>query len=264
MRAFSAAQLLNSWEEGAGKTSAERALELLALVSPGTARESLNTFSIGRRDTALLRLRESLFGSRMVGVVACPDCGERLDFTFDTREIRDCDPAPDQEWNQESETPEVAVRVANYELRCRPVNTGDAVAIAAQTVAAQRDGDDVDGPLDLARGLLLQRCLLSAQHAGVALESEEIPPEVAEIAVQRMVKADPMADIQLAMTCPSCARQWNAVLDIVSFLWSEIEAWAWRLLHDVHTLASAYGWSERDILTMSANRRQCYLQMVWA
>ncbi len=260
MRAFSAAELLNAWEEGSAKTSAERAMELLALVSSETARERLTAFTIGRRDAALLTLRERLFGSRMVGVVVCPDCGERLDLTFDTRQIRDRHPASDQESDQELD-PEIAVSVEGYELRCRPVNTGDALAIAGQTVAVQTDG--VEGALDFARGLLLHRCLLSANHAGVTIELEEIPPEVTEIAVQRMAEADPMADIQLAMTCPSCARQWSAALDIVSFLWSEIEVWAWRLLHDVHTLAAAYGWSERDILTMSANRRQCYLQMVW-
>jgi hypothetical protein len=260
MLAISAAELLNAWEEGSAKASAERAVELLALVFPESARERLNAFSIGRRDVALLTLRERLFGSRMVGVVLCPDCGERLDFPFDTREIFDQDPT-DEESDQELE-PEIAVSVEDYELRCRPVNTGDALAITAQTGAGQTNS--VERPLDLARGVLLQRCLLSAKHAGVAIESEEIPPEVAEIAVERMAKADPMADIHLAMTCPSCARQWSAALDIVSFLWSEIEVWAWRLLHDVHTLASAYGWREQDILTMSANRRQCYLRMVWA
>jgi hypothetical protein len=33
-------------------------------------------------------------------------------------------------------------------------------------------------------------------------------------------------------------------------------------MRDVHQLASAYGWSEHDILTMSAGRRQLYLELV--
>ena len=47
----------------------------------------------------------------------------------------------------------------------------------------------------------------------------------------------------------------------MSFLWTEIEAWAWRMLSDVHTLARAYGWGERDILALSPTRRQFYLEM---
>jgi len=33
---------------------------------------------IGRRDALLLELREKLFGAELVGVVNCPECGERL------------------------------------------------------------------------------------------------------------------------------------------------------------------------------------------
>jgi hypothetical protein len=272
MRALSAAELLKTWEEGSAGTAAEQAVELLALVSPETARGRLTTLSIGRRDAALLRLRERLFGAQMVAVVVCPDCGTRLDLTFDTQQLRAShrasDPASDHALDWESDQDldresgaEVAVSFEDYELRLRPVNAGDAVVIASPTGSAQTDG--AEGDLDFARRMLLQRCLLSANRAGSAIEAEQIPSEVAEVAVQRMAEADPMADIQLAMMCPACARQWSAALDIVSFLWSEIEVWAWRLLNDVHTLASAYGWSERDILTMSANRRQSYLQMVW-
>ena len=35
-----------------------------------------------------------------------------------------------------------------------------------------------------------------------------------------------------------------------------------RLLRQVHTLAMAYGWREIDILSMSALRRQVYLEML--
>ena len=35
-----------------------------------------------------------------------------------------------------------------------------------------------------------------------------------------------------------------------------------RLLAEIHTLARAYGWSERDLLGMSAVRRAAYLGMV--
>ena len=68
--------------------------------------------------------------------------------------------------------------------------------------------------------------------------------------------------LELALSCPSCRHQWQATFDIVSFFWSEINAWAHRSLQEVHTLALAYGWREADILAMSPWRRQFYLKMV--
>jgi hypothetical protein len=79
-----------------------------------------------------------------------------------------------------------------------------------------------------------------------------------------MEEADPLAAIQLALSCPECGYQWQATFDIESFFWSEINAWANRTLHEVHALASRYGWCERDILAMSPWRRQAYLNMVHA
>ncbi len=52
--------------------------------------------------------------------------------------------------------------------------------------------------------------------------------------------------------------------DILSYLWTEIEDWAQRLLVDVHTLAVSYGWSERDILALSPRRRRMYLELLGA
>jgi hypothetical protein len=45
-------------------------------------------------------------------------------------------------------------------------------------------------------------------------------------------------------------------------LWREIESMAGRLLRDVHALASAYGWHEKDILALSPVRRQFYLTLI--
>ena len=70
--------------------------------------------------------------------------------------------------------------------------------------------------------------------------------------------------MNLALDCPACGAHWQSVFDIVTFLWGEIEDWAQRLLYDVHLLASAYGWSERDIVAMTPRRRRMYLEMVGA
>jgi hypothetical protein len=77
-----------------------------------------------------------------------------------------------------------------------------------------------------------------------------------------MAQADPQADIQLDLSCPACQHHWQAAFDVVAFLWNEIDSWAHRILSDIHVIASAYGWSEADILALSAARRQTYLDLI--
>jgi hypothetical protein len=108
----------------------------------------------------------------------------------------------------------------------------------------------------------LQRCLLSVKQAGAPVNILQLPAEVVTGIAESMAQADLLADIQLKIDCPSCQHRWRAAFDIVSFLWTEIEAWARRILFEVHTLARAYGWREAEILALSATRRQLYLEMV--
>jgi hypothetical protein len=90
----------------------------------------------------------------------------------------------------------------------------------------------------------------------------ELSPEEAAETERRMAEGDPMANVELRLVCPSCEHEWTALFDIASFLWTELNDWIVRLFNEVHTLARAYGWSEADILGMSARRRQVYLDQV--
>jgi hypothetical protein len=85
-----------------------------------------------------------------------------------------------------------------------------------------------------------------------------------EEAGERMAAADPLAEIVLNFQCPACEATCHESLDLPTFLWAELEALARRLVMDVHALASAYGWSEREILALSDTRRRLYLEMVSA
>jgi hypothetical protein len=73
---------------------------------------------------------------------------------------------------------------------------------------------------------------------------------------------DPCANIELSLVCGNCAHAWAAPFDVAAVLWDEVEARARALLATVHTLARAYGWSERDVLALSEQRRAAYFDMV--
>jgi hypothetical protein len=73
---------------------------------------------------------------------------------------------------------------------------------------------------------------------------------------------DPLMNIQLDLRCPGCEGSWLAPFEAITYVWTEIEHWGARTLQTVSRLAATYGWSELDILSMSAWRRQRYLEMV--
>ena len=234
--------LFGTWERGLSQMPAQRALGLLALAHPAASDEELAALSIGRRDAALFAVREQLFGERCSALASCPSCGSDAELTFDLDELRvDA---------KEQASDEVHIEIGGYTARFRVPSAGVMAALSARLGTAL-DADAV-----------LERCLVHATRGEDEVTARELPDEARTAVAQAMALADPQADVRLALACPHCSRQWDALFDIVSFLWSELQAWCQRALGDVHELASAYGWREADILALSPARRQRYLDMV--
>ena len=89
-----------------------------------------------------------------------------------------------------------------------------------------------------------------------------VPPDVEAAVVAAMAVADAMLDPTLTLRCEACGGEWCEVFDIGTFFWAELEARARRLIGEVHELASAYGWSEPEILALGRRRREQYLELV--
>lgn len=242
MSVFNAAALLAAWERGASQPPVQRALTLLATGWPDTSADDWAHATIGQRDGWLLTLREELFGSRLEAVAECPHCGEQLELTFSTQDIRAVAP-PFQE--------SLRVTASGYEVTYRLPTSADLLEIAQSAVASGHE-------------MLLQRCVRAAQCGDADVDPAMLPTEVTAAVVEEMARADPQADVRIALTCPACQHGWSMTFDILAYLWSEIEDWTRRLLQEVHALASVYGWSERDILALSARRRRLYLELMGA
>jgi hypothetical protein len=243
MRALSAGELLTVWEQGVNQRPSQRALALLVIACADDAPpDRLARLSIGQRDGHLLRLRERIFGPRLAAISACPACSEALEFTVNAADIR---VAP---VSQPTET--INLAHADYDVQFRLPNALDLTTV------------DPSADRQTNTRYLLRRCITSARRDGTDVPADKLPAEIVAAITERMAEADPQADVQLELACPQCEHRWQTPLDIVSFFWSEINAWALRLMNDVHALASAYGWREADILAMSPTRRQAYLDLV--
>ena len=240
MRKLSAYDIVQIWEWGQDKHPADRALALLRRAAPELAPEQLQRLTIGQRNSRLLLLRELLLGPALKGLATCEACGEALEFSIDVESIRQ--PEPDgQVFDLEAD---------GLTLRFRPLNSLDLASIVGLTSISE------------ARLHLIECCLIEATRDGQTLTASELPESTLAALVDAMTGHDPQAEIRFQLTCAACGHRWSALLDIVSFLWSELDARAKQLLAEVHSLALAYGWREADILAMSDMRRRTYLEMI--
>jgi hypothetical protein len=242
MRPLKAMELLAVWERGLNQTLLERVLTLLTAACPEFEPEAMAELSIGERDARLLELRGWMFGSHLVSNAECPQCNQRVEWE---NRIADIHIQP-----LSSPPAEFSLDMADYSLRFRLPTSRDIGAVM-----------DAPGSDTMSRDLL-ELCIVSARHMGKACNPGHIPEDVLAAVESRIEELDPQAEIRMNLTCPQCSHKWDVLFDIASFLWAEINQWAQQTLRTVHKLASAYGWTERDILSLSPIRRQLYLGLV--
>jgi hypothetical protein len=238
MRSLSEPELLAAWERGLALSPARRGLDLLGCSwddegVPGA-------LSVGRRDRRLLELRSRIFGRHCVCRVACPACDEQLEAALDTAELLGAeDPGACEPFE---------LAIDGYGLLVRLPDSRDLMAVERCT--------------DVAAGAreLLRRCVMSVRRDGADQDVAELPAEVVGAVEDGMAERDPWAEPSLAMRCPACGHAWEAAFDALAFLWAELEAGARRTVYEVHLLASRYGWSEAEVLSVSPTRRCLYLE----
>jgi hypothetical protein len=243
VRALSARDVLLVWEAGRERHPVDRALLLLAAGLPRCTRDELAALPVGQRDALLLTLRERTLGGTLHCFVRCPQCGGSLEFSADVGELRVVDPfAPVER--------EHALRADGFDVRFRLLDSRDLAAVAGHPEPA------------VARRMLLERCVVQAHGDGGAVPPDRLPEPVLARLGAALVERDPQSELEFNLACGGCGHGWAAALDPASFFWTELNGVARRLLRDVHTLASAYGWREADIVAMSAARRGAYLEML--
>jgi len=231
-----AAELLAAWEAGLGEAPLGRALLLHRTARPDVDTGTLPQLPVGEREADLFALRRALFGERMQVRLGCAACGEDMEFDLDAGDLGGRSPGESV----------VRVQQDGWDVEFRLPGVAD-------LQAAARAADP--------RTALLARCLVSAVRDGSAVAGPALPAAVQRRIAEAVEAADPGADLALNVACPECGEATRAELDIASYLWTELDAWARDVLLDVHLLATAYGWSEPDILALSPLRRRYYLEL---
>jgi hypothetical protein len=238
--------LLWVWEVGSGRQPLERALVALAAQFPETTWDELVRASVGERNRGLLELRRAIMGPRLGCVVECPACGSRLALELDVDVLLAGAPARAREQSA------LELEVDGYRVSYRLLTSDDLRAVGASATQAE------------ARLELIDRCVLRATrtNGSTRVPAGALPAAVVEALAEAVSEADPLVDVRLGVVCAECDGQWQPSLDISSLVWGEVSALARQGFDDVHTLATAYGWREADILAMSPLRRQAYLERI--
>jgi hypothetical protein len=220
------AALLALWEQGQGRQPLDRALLLAWACAAGPVPAEL---PLGTRDAALLNARIQRFGATLPASADCPHCGNTMAFTLPLHELAAAAPAAAP-----------GTVVACGEARFRLPTSADVAAALVQAEPRRA----------LAQALCVQgdAAVLDAT-ALAALEAA-------------LVAADPAAQIDITLACDACGKPFDAPFDPAECLWLDVARRARRTLDDVHQLASAYGWSEADVLAVPPQRRRHYLQRV--
>lgn len=243
MRSLTAADAIRVWELGQQQLPAERAVTVLATAFPDRTKDELRRLTLGQCNARLLDMRERVFGPELNGFSECGHCGERLEFTLNSKALRSTDPVArsDTEFTLESH---------GYFVRFRLLDIGDLDAVSAS------------GDVNTARSQLVARCVLEARCGNRTMTVAELPETVIADLAGRLVECDSDAEVLIDLSCSFCEFKYQSPFEIASFFHMEIGAQAQRLLAEVHILARAYGWREAEILAMSARRRRFYIEML--
>lgn len=243
MRALSDRELLAIWDQGQGRPAWYRALLPLS-VGLKVDIDELSNWPIGRRDGNLLALRASTLGPEVAAVSACQasECGSAV-------EVKLSIPSLLEQWPIDGSAESIVMDYDGRQIALRAPTSRDFWVEEGQSVTPD---------------LLIRRCVISVGESGNDVHNEivDISESMIHMAEQAIATIDPLAEIELVLTCPDCQSTWIELLNVPEFVWSELERAARVRLDDVHVLASSYGWTESEILGLSRQRRQHYRKLI--
>ncbi|MFC6638151.1 hypothetical protein GV827_14070 [Sulfitobacter sp. JBTF-M27] len=222
--------ILDLWDNGACEHPLDRALGLIALVESELSREELAALPIAERDRRLFDVTEAVFGSQLALSATCTLCGAESELTFSVSDIK------------ELGSPNTERRVLRHDGRDYPYRMPNSRDLANALRAP-----------DPQQALILS--VLDRTEADDAL----IAACDAALEAQSGLEA-----LSLGFDCAECGAAEDAPFDILDYLWTRIAAEARRLMWDIHLLARSYGWTSREILSLSPLRRAEHVAMVSA
>jgi hypothetical protein len=192
--------------------------------------------SVTDLDFLMLRLRQMVFGDRIVADTRCvaADCGERVEIAFQIEDYLNSY-QPDQSTNFKSEGGWLQLDDLAISFR---LPTGEDRMVAESHPDPER--------------VLIELCVRPADISAelldrVQAEMEAIAPSLGNI---------------LEGNCPECGKTVEVYFDPQLFCLQELRDRAKFIYEDIHLLAMYYRWTEESIMNLPRDRRRYYAEMI--
>ncbi|HJZ74521.1 MAG TPA: hypothetical protein VKE51_22445 [Vicinamibacterales bacterium] len=214
------------------------ALVTMLLASCGESGDAAFWWSrpVGARTATLLRLvalTERRTGVSLTGRCAAAGCDAPFEFTL----------------------PLLALAAREVDVEPVPVRVD-----ADRTLSLRRPTGD-----DLRRWRDAQPAS-RAEAVGVMLDSlviaGDIRPEDEAVVSASISEIDPLVNFAVSCPCPACGASNDVAIDLEALALDRLAGRQRALVRDVHRFASAYGWTEADVLAIPASRRAEYLRLI--
>lgn len=231
------AALLAAWEAAGAVPSSAVGAVLLHHAGMVDEFDTCLDLPLATTSALVARVYSESFGDTVEGVLTCGSCAESLEVTLPLGAFSDMPGGPG--------TATVTLPQDGQALVVRCPTTRDLLAVAAVSDPA---------------AALLARCVTGAD--GTTIEPGSLDPDTLEAVDAAAEELAGAAAVLVRSRCPKCGFEVSADVDVPGLLWQRVSDEVPAVLAEVAELASAFGWSETDILAMSAPRRGAYLGLV--
>jgi len=231
--------------DGVDAQAAVRFLDRLVVEGPiGEATEcesgapvplsSAADLAVPDRDRLLAETYRRIYGCKVATTVSCRDCGSPYDMDFDLPAFVDSLRADsDEDFRTES----IGIYRTHQGTEFRLPTAWDEMAVRALA-----DEKRVSA--------LLERCRMNG------------PCEDNDTLEATMEAVAPVLDRSINVQCPECGAEQGVRFDIQEYLLTALEQDKPTLLWEVHLIASAYGWSRGEILSLARGERRQYVDLI--
>jgi len=232
-------EITGAEEQSITSTTTADAIKLLGglLVNslPGSLQpEQLTGLHAGDRDRMLAEVYQRIYGQRVESTVNCSQCGEVFDLDFSLSNLLE------------------SLNIGEDSEQVEPLGDGsyllaDGLRFRLPTV---EDEFAVIGlAAEVAERELLLRCIEDLP------EGFDLNDRAGQIQAA-MESVAPIVDLELDARCPECGHEQQVHFDLQNFLLSALGAERGKLMAEIHSLASSYGWSLTDILKLPRSQRR--------
>ncbi len=190
--------------------------------------------SASDRDAALAALHRALWGDRIVATLRCAACEAMFDLSFELSALQ-------RQLGQAGEAGRVSA----------PREVEDAQGVHWHLPSADEEDAAAQFGLEAGRArLLAQVC------ADVPADAQAVSARLEALA--------PLLDVDLDAECTECGHAQRVRFDVQSFVLQRLLDERDSVLGEVHALASGYGWSLQEILSLPRSLRRSQVQRLTA